>query len=141
MEAGSPGSAGLSKADLRTSPACFGAHLLQWSGKGQISNSVFSCIKILDKSETCSCLPRRATPGGEGESNSKVQYSKIGTLAVKIRFLFVVVDCLTARTLMTVPSARRRCSKTSQSSETELRKVASSWARISPLPGRERRNI
>lgn len=31
LEAGSPGSAGLSKADLRTSPACFGAHLLQWS--------------------------------------------------------------------------------------------------------------
>ena len=35
---------------------------------------------------------------------------------------------------MTVPSASLRCSKTSQRSETELRKVASSWARIASFP-------
>ena len=58
-----------------------------WQRKNQQMS--YLCIKILDKCETCSCLPRRATPGGEGESNSKVQYSKIGTLAVNIRFLFV----------------------------------------------------
>ena len=137
---GSPGSAGLSKADLRTSPACFGAHLLQWPGKEKSANEFFRASKSWLR-----VRPAVACQGGplqEGRGSPTARCSTPGSAPWRSTSGFCLfVDCLTASTLMTVPSARRRCSKTSQSSETELRKVASSWARISPLPGRERKNI